>query len=84
MRCMLMCTVPVISCLIMQVRVVEEYCSVNDFNSVVLTTGSIMIPAMKLYTSAGYEHWRKGFMPQDRREKLKVGLHVLQWGFILT
>ena len=36
------------------------------------TFSSIMVPAMKLYTSAGYEHWRKGFMPEQRREMLRA------------
>lgn len=52
------------------VRVVEEHASVAGCNAVVLTTGSIMVPAFHLYTSAGYEHFRKGFMPPERRSAL--------------
>jgi ribosomal protein S18 acetylase RimI-like enzyme len=54
------------------VRVVEEFAAEQGFREVILTTGSIMVPAMKLYTAAGWEHHRKGFVPAELRAQMRL------------
>ena len=53
------------------VRRVEEFAAVNGFSQVVLTTGSVMLPAMQFYKRAGFEHWREGYLPPEMVEDFR-------------
>jgi GNAT superfamily N-acetyltransferase len=52
------------------VRKVEEYAAEQGFKEIMLTTGSIMAPAMALYTSCGWELYRQGSPGGELAEKM--------------
>jgi len=54
------------------VRAVEDFAANNGYDQLVLTTGSIMTPAMHLYIKAGWELFREGYHPADVRAQLKA------------
>ena len=48
-----------------------RYAAESGCSQVVLTTGAVMKPAMRLYTRCGYEHWRQGHLPPQLVEAFK-------------
>lgn len=57
------------------VRWVEEFAAQNGFNQIVLTTGSVMTPAFRMYEKAGFEHWREGHFPPDVEQEFRMAPH---------
>jgi GNAT superfamily N-acetyltransferase len=54
------------------VRKVEEFAAENNFKEIILTTGSVMAPAVGLYQSAGWELYRQGFPGGELAVKMEA------------